>query len=424
MANNQSVFKWQFYLGFILIVTGGLFLADQLINLDIMGFFWPLLVVLVGLIFFIAMLVTGRRVSGLAVPGAIITILGVLLFFQNTFNLWITWTYAWGLLISATGLGLLIMNLYHKRLGLRRAAGIIIAIGLVLFIVFGFLFEIIMDLSGTNIYSGIFLGSGLVLLGLFVIFSRSLFSRSGKKVPEEVQESPLTVDTTEVKEEAVQASQAAEVSQPAVELGEFTGLRFKSFGEVHLEQADKCDVRIEGQESILEKIKTEVRDSTLFIIFEMEDIDWTDPQLRESEHDVRYFITLQTLEQLDFAGAGTLQAEGLVGEGLELAHTGAGELIVEGLQYQSLQVHFGGLGKIQLDGQVQSQKVILSGMGEYRAENLHSQTAEVDLSGAGSAKVWVEDDLKAIVSGAGKIQYKGSPNLTEENTGIGSIKPL
>ena len=423
MAKNENIFRWQFYLGFILIVTGGLFLADQILDLNIMSFFWPLLVVLFGLIFFVAMFISGRRVSGLAIPGAIITTVGLLLFIQNTFDLLVTWAYAWALLISATGLVLLIMNIYHKNLGLRRAGGIVIAIGLILFVVFGFLFEVILNLAGTDIYSGIFLGGGLVLLGLFVIFSRALFTARQKTAPTAEMEQPISV-ATEIAEDGLQQPQVVEVPQPSAGVQEFTGIHFKSFGEVYLEQTEECDFHIEGPDEILNNIKTEVENGILSIVYDLEDLDWTDPQWLSAEPGVRYFVTFKTLNQLNLGGAGNIHAEGLVGEELDLAHTGAGELLLKGLEYQNLQVHFGGLGKIQLEGQVHAQKVRLSGMGDYAAENLQSQVAEVELSGAGSALVWVEDELKAIISGAGSIQYKGSPQLIEENTGIGRIKPF
>ena len=192
MANKRIVFNWQLYLGLVLILTGGLFLADQFLSLHLMRFFWPLLVVIFGASFILGMLMAGKRGAGLAIPGTIITITGLLLFIQNTFSLWVTWAYAWALLISATGLGLLIMNSYFNRLGLRRVAGIIIGIGLTLFVLFGVLFEIILDISGTNLQSGVFLGGGLVMLGLFVIFSRPLFAkRLPKTKPEPAAQEPL-----------------------------------------------------------------------------------------------------------------------------------------------------------------------------------------------------------------------------------------
>jgi hypothetical protein len=175
-VNRKHIFNWQMFLGVVLVVTGGLFLVDQLLGIQIMAYFWPLLVVLFGLTFFVSMLVGGRKGAGLAIPGAVITTLGTLLFIQNAFNLWATWTYAWALLTTAAGLGMLIMNGYLKREGLRRAAGVVIGIGLISFVVFGVLFEVILNISGANIYSGIFLGAGLILLGLFVVFSRPLFA--------------------------------------------------------------------------------------------------------------------------------------------------------------------------------------------------------------------------------------------------------
>lgn len=217
MTEKRKVFNWQFYFGLVLIVTGGLFLADQFIAVDIMAFCWPLLIIFLGVTFFIGMVVAGKRGAGLAIPGSVITTVGLLLFFQNTFKIWVTWAYAWGLLISAVGLGLLIMNFYLKQINLRRVAGLLIGIGLLLFVIFGVLFEVILDISGTNLNSGLFLGGGLVALGLFVIFSRPLFSRRGKpQVVEDVQTEAQSEDQGEepLPVEAVFEEIDEEVSDP------------------------------------------------------------------------------------------------------------------------------------------------------------------------------------------------------------------
>jgi hypothetical protein len=55
---------------------------------------------------------------------------------------------------------------------------------------------------------------------------------------------------------------------------------------------------------------------------------------------------------------------------------------------------------------------------------LQSQHANLSLSGAGSAKVWAEATLNGSITGAGNIQYKGSPEIEETQTGLGSIKPI
>jgi len=200
MAKKGSVFNWQLFLGFVLIVTGGLFLADQLLDGNIMRTFWPLLVVLFGLTFLFGLILAGRTGAWLAIPGALITTLGLLLFFQNWTDLWATWTYAWALLLTAVGFGMLIMNIYLKRLGLRRAAGVVIGIGLFLFVIFGVFFEVILKISGKDINASLFLGGGLVLLGLFVIFSRLLFAKKRKPEPVQIPVEVVDVATAPVED--------------------------------------------------------------------------------------------------------------------------------------------------------------------------------------------------------------------------------
>jgi hypothetical protein len=426
MAKGKRIFNWQVFLGVVLVVTGGLFLVDQLLGIQIMSYFWPLLIVLFGLTFFVGMMVAGRKGSGLAIPGAVITTLGLLLFFQNTFNLWGTWTYAWALLTSAVGLGMLIMNGYLKRVGLRRAAGVVIGIGLISFVVFGVLFEVILNISGSNIYRGVFLGAGLILLGLFVVFSHPLFAyrkfAEAEKTPvEDVLEVPykdITTDAPEV------STLREEQPKNLVEGAEFTQLTFKSIGEVFLTQGDACEFRIDGDPDLIKKVDTRVEDGVLTITYAVDVVDWTGLGWISIENRLRYTITVKELDQLTLGGAGVIRAERLTGDTLKLHHSGLGFMNISGLNVRELGVTLGGLGEVRLAGEVQSQVVALSGGGGYQAIDLRSQEADVTLTGAGTAKVWVEAKLKASVSGAGSILFKGEPQLDQSVSGLGSVKPL
>jgi len=420
---NKSVFNWQFYLGLVMLVTGGLFLADQLLPIRIMDFYWPLLIVFFGLTFFVGMLTAGRRGAGLAIPGAIITTIGLLLFLQNTFNLWVTWSYAWALLLSATGLGMLIMNLYLKRLTLRRVAGLLIGLGLTLFVVFGFFFEVIIDLSGANLASGIFLGGGLVLLGLFIIFSRPLFRRVAKSEDEANTEAAETVDADYEDVEPIPAP-SGDAAQPLLADAVFSSLHFKSVGEVFITQGDTCSLKIEGGEDLLAKVHTEIHEDMLSIIYKSDIGDWTGLDWIKQESSLLYYITMQEVRQIDLTGAGTMHADGLSGETLSISHSGAGMMTLKGLTFKALDVDLSGLGEIVVEGEVDSQNVDLSCAGSYVADELKSREANVSLSGAGSARVWVEAELNAHITGAGSIQYKGDPQIAESSTSLGNVKPL
>ena len=426
MARGKHIFNWQAFLGVGLVLTGGLFLAEQLLGIRIMAYFWPLLIVLFGLTFFVGMLVAGKKGAGLAIPGTVITTLGILFLIQNTFNLWTTWTYAWALLTSAVGLGMLIMNGYLKREGLRRAAGVVIAVGLISFVVFGVLFEVILNISGANIYSGVFLGVGLILLGLFVVFSRPLFAHRksawAEKTPvADVLEVPFKDLSTDVTADTTQAE-----AQPNkfVDGADFSRLTFKSVGEVFLSQGDTCDLRIEGDPELIKKVITRVEDGMLTISYAVDVVDWSGLGWISADNRLRYNITFKELDQLTLGGAGVIRIERLIGDTLKLNHNGVGLLNITELNVRELGVILGGLGEIRLAGHVHTQVVALSGGGSFQAVGLCSKEADVTLTGAGLAKVWVETKLKASISGAGNILYQGEPQVDQSVSGLGSVKPL
>jgi hypothetical protein len=428
MSEHKKVFNWQLYVGFVLIAAGGLFLADQLLaDLDLMEKFWPLLIVLLGVTLFLGMLVTRRRGAGLAIPGAVITSLGILFFVQNLFDLWETWAYAWALLISAVGVGMLIMNLYIKRLALRRVAGLILGIGLLLFVVFGILFELVFFSSRMDTASGLFLGIGLVLFGLFILLSRLLFGRRDKLMgePDAEQAEGDVLDTSaeEMPEESSVKKEIVSV-QPLPEGTAFSGLYFKSLGKVELTQGDSCGLRIEGDEDTLNEIKIEVSEGLLSIIYEPEMSDWMKLRTLGEKQPPKYFLTMQEVKQLDLAGAGNLTAEGINGDNLKIIDAGLGKLHIEDLRYQALDIDMSGLGKIEVAGEVQTQTINLGGAGNIKADQLKCQKANISLTGAGSATVWVEAHLIGQVSGAGSIRYKGTPTVEESVTGLGNIEPL
>lgn len=126
--------------GFLLLLVGAWFLAGQyfpdLYVFNALTFEWPLLVVGLGLVFFIfAALV---RAPGLAIPGAIIAGIGSLLYYQNASNDWESWAYAWTLIPGFVGIGILISNFFEGRFikGIREGLSLMIFSG-AMFAIFG-----------------------------------------------------------------------------------------------------------------------------------------------------------------------------------------------------------------------------------------------------------------------------------------------
>ena len=108
-ARRPAAGRGGLILGGVLIVLGVLFLAERAFGVQLGRFGWPLFVIVPGVPADGREPggVGGREGSGLAVAGAITTVVGLVLAFQNATGLWATWAYAWALVgPGATGLGL------------------------------------------------------------------------------------------------------------------------------------------------------------------------------------------------------------------------------------------------------------------------------------------------------------------------------
>jgi hypothetical protein len=101
-------------LGGILIVLGIVFFAGQQLNIDLADAAWPFYVIAPGLAM-LAFGLTQARGSGLTVAGSIVTMVGLVLLYQNATDHWESWAYAWALVgPGGSGLGML---LYGTRSG-------------------------------------------------------------------------------------------------------------------------------------------------------------------------------------------------------------------------------------------------------------------------------------------------------------------
>ena len=83
-----------------------------------------------------------------------------------------------------------------------------------------------------------------------------------------------------------------------------------------------------------------------------------------------------------------------------------------------------GAGSMTASGTADDLDLNISGFGDFKGADLHSKDARVNISGAGSATVWVDDDLTAQISGAGSISYYGSASVTKQISGVGGVNHL
>jgi hypothetical protein len=156
-------------IGVILVALGVLFLFAQVLGLNIWSVGWPIAIVGLGLFFFVAMLLGGQSAGSLAIPGSIVTTVGLILLFQNTFGRWETWSYAWTLIFIAVGIGIYVKGLWEDRAEDRRTGMRMAGIGVVFFLIFGAFFELGFGTWGFGRAGGTVWALLLVVTGLYLL---------------------------------------------------------------------------------------------------------------------------------------------------------------------------------------------------------------------------------------------------------------
>jgi hypothetical protein len=171
--------------GAILIAVGLLSLFGQLFRgFTFWSTLWPIIIIGIGGMFFVGMFAGGKSVAGLAIPGSILSCIGLMMFFQNLANHWESWAYSWTVILFSVGLGIFIMGLYTEDV-LRRQSGMrVMRTGAILFIIFGGFFEglIFSSFRGTGIQPYIF-PALLILLGVYLVLARSGLLSSKRSEP-------------------------------------------------------------------------------------------------------------------------------------------------------------------------------------------------------------------------------------------------
>jgi hypothetical protein len=159
-------------LGLALVILGGLALLGRVFSIDLLGLGWPIFVLAPGIALFAAGLAVGGRGGvGLAIPGGIVSMVGVVLSFQAATGLYATWAYAWALVApGGVGVALVLYGLLTGQGDLVRNGVPVLLTGLGLFVAFGLFFEAVLHLSGDALPFGEeILAGGLVILGAAIL---------------------------------------------------------------------------------------------------------------------------------------------------------------------------------------------------------------------------------------------------------------
>ena len=196
-----------------------------------------------------------------------------------------------------------------------------------------------------------------------------------------------------------------------------TQVLFAVAGNLRVELGVQEVLRIDAEGNLLAFLESNVVGNTLQIQ-EANGVDLN------ATLPVVFDLTIAQLIELTHAGVGTIDIVDLVAPQFSLTLAGVGNLIATNYSGQTFDATLAGVGDIRVSGSVDSQTVVVSGVGDYEGGTLASIDAVVTVTSAASATVRVSDTLDVTISGPGTVFYIGDPVITSNITGGGSLQKI
>ena len=157
--------------GLFLVLLGVFFLASEQFGVDIGRYGWPMFVIVPGVfLLLLGLAIPNEGGLGAAIPGGIITTVGLVLAFQDATGAYASWAYLWALVApGSVGMSLTLWGLLHRRRDMLNSGIETAAVGLGLFIGFGLFFENVLNIDGGNSDTVLHNALPLMAVGLGVL---------------------------------------------------------------------------------------------------------------------------------------------------------------------------------------------------------------------------------------------------------------
>jgi hypothetical protein len=287
-------------------------------------------------------------------------------------NLWAL-TYVWPFVLIAAGLGLILRTYWEY-------ANLLLDVVIIGGLVFAILFAPSLGWNNPSMTTFVFDDQGFV-------------------GPSEPGSGNVIIQTRDVA-----AFHAIKVDYPA---------------QVIVTQGSSASVKVEAEDNLLTGLQTLVRNGTLEISYNTENGKRVNPT-----KPVILTIVVKELNEISLDSASELKLTGVESDKLRISVSGAGNLELKGINIGGLSADLSGASRMVASGTANDFNLSISGFGSFDGQDLHSKTASVEMSGTGRAIIWVDDELDAQISGAGSINYYGSPLVTRHVSGLGSVNRL
>lgn len=165
-----------------------------------------------------------------------------------------------------------------------------------------------------------------------------------------------------------------DIKTETLDLEDFHKIKTEGVSNVHITYGETQEVIAVGHGNIIDRIKTDVVNGKWNVRLQ------GGPY---GNYELEYYITLPRIEKIENAGTGLITVEEFINQ-----------------DYLDIK---------------------LEGLGGFYGFNMPVDDCHISIQGAAECEVTVLENLDVKIEGIGKVYYKGSPKLTQDISGLGSI---
>lgn len=199
----------------------------------------------------------------------------------------------------------------------------------------------------------------------------------------------------------------------------FNSLEIGHAFEVHIKKSNSFSLVAIGDSEDIQALEVDIHGNTLEVGFKSSGswFNWG------NKHDkIVLQITMPEIRLAEFSGASKVDVQGFNNEeDCRITVSGASKLNMIDINADKLTLDLSGAAKVNVTGQVIKLNYGASGASKLDAFDLFVRDADLELSGASAASVKVQKSLKVGASGASKVIYRGSPNVSKDVSGASKV---
>ena len=201
-------------------------------------------------------------------------------------------------------------------------------------------------------------------------------------------------------------------------LTDFDEVEVSSAIDLYITQDSGYSVKVEADQNLQEFLETSVSGRRLSI--HQRNNTNLDPS-----REIKVYVSAPLYRELHASGACSIIGKNKLSgnQDLDIDLSGSCDVDID-VKAPKISVGMSGASSAKLKGETRDLDVDGSGSTDFKAFELLTENAHIEMSGAGDAQVYASVTLDVNTSGSSSIEYKGAAKVSSDISGAGSVKKV